>query len=190
LPTEYQSALLLILWRNYWNDRNAVTHGGPTLSIEESARALKSLQNTLYQTTQVHNILLVDVKGEAAMNIFAKKVNNKTPKKLMPKLMWQPPEDGWIKINVDGSFVEATAQASALSRYCHSGSFRTNYGRSKIPRVSNTSPSAKNRALGEATFPRVLHSGKNCTRGREAFPSADECPTLGEDRHSQKEICI
>lgn len=54
-----------------------------------------------------------DIKGKADMNIFAKKVNNETPKKLMPKLMWQPPEDGWIKINVDGSFVEATGQASS-----------------------------------------------------------------------------
>jgi hypothetical protein len=36
----------------------------------------------------------------------------------------------------------------------------SHYGRSKIPRVSNTSPSAKNRALGEATLPRVLHSGE------------------------------
>jgi hypothetical protein len=40
--------------------------------------------------------------------------------------------------------------------------------RTVIPRVPGTSPRAKNRALGEANLPRVLHSGKNCTRGRRA----------------------
>ena len=29
------------------------------------------------------------------------------------KLLWRPPEEGWIKINVDGSYVERTGQASA-----------------------------------------------------------------------------
>jgi hypothetical protein len=33
-------------------------------------------------------------------------------------------------------------------------------------------PSAKFRALGEANLPRVLHSGKYCTRGMVASPSA------------------
>jgi hypothetical protein len=42
------------------------------------------------------------------------------------------------------------------------------YGRTVIPRVPGASPRAKNRALGEADLPRVLHSGKNCTRGRRA----------------------
>jgi hypothetical protein len=37
------------------------------------------------------------------------------------------------------------------------------YGRTEIPRVPNSSPSAKNQALGEANLPRVLHSGKKCT---------------------------
>jgi hypothetical protein len=59
---------------------------------------------------------------------------------------------------------------------------RAHYGRSKIPRVSNSSPSAKNRALGEAN----LHSGKGGTRGKPSSPSA----TLGEEGHSQKKICI
>jgi hypothetical protein len=43
---------------------------------------------------------------------------------------------------------------------------KQHYGRSKLSRVPHTSPSAKNRALREANLPRVLHSGKKCTRGR------------------------
>jgi hypothetical protein len=54
----------------------------------------------------------------------------------------------------------------------------------KIPRVPNVSPNAKNRELGEATLPRVLHSGKNSTRGSEAFLSAKKRPAFGEERLS------
>ncbi|KAG2574039.1 hypothetical protein PVAP13_7KG295601 [Panicum virgatum] len=110
LPAAYQAPLLLILWRN-WNDRNAVTHGGARLSIEESARALKSLQNTLYKTT---NHTSDDIKGKATMNIFAREQKKEaTPMNLAQKLRWQPPGDGWVKINIDGSFIESTGQASA-----------------------------------------------------------------------------
>jgi hypothetical protein len=57
---------------------------------------------------------------------------------------------------------------------------RDTTGASKIPRVSHASPSAKNRTLKEATLPLVLHSGRNCTQGREAFPSAEKSMALGE----------
>jgi disease resistance protein RPM1 len=50
--------------------------------------------------------------------------------------------------------------------------YHPHYRRTVIPRVPGTSPRAKNRALGEANLPRVLHSGKNCTRGRWSSPSA------------------
>ena len=62
------------------------------------------------------------------------------------------------------------------------------YGRDKIPRVLLASPSAKNRVLGKENLPRVLHSGKNCTRGREAFPSAVEILALGKEKHSVKAL--
>ena len=62
------------------------------------------------------------------------------------------------------------------------------YGRGTIPRVSQASPSAKNWALGKANLPRVLHSGKNSTRRREALPSAAECLALGKEWHSAKAL--
>ena len=64
----------------------------------------------------------------------------------------------------------------------------SHYGRGKIPRVSQASPSAKNRAFGKANLPRVLHSGKNSTRRREALPSAAKCLALGKERHSAKAL--
>jgi hypothetical protein len=51
---------------------------------------------------------------------------------------------------------------------------RVHYGRMDISRVSSASPSVKNRALGEEHLPRVLHSGKKNTRGRETLALADE----------------
>jgi hypothetical protein len=57
--------------------------------------------------------------------------------------------------------------------------FTLHYGRMDISRVSIASPSAKNRALGEDPLPRVLHSGKKNTQGREK---------LGEERHSRTKI--
>jgi hypothetical protein len=64
----------------------------------------------------------------------------------------------------------------------------THYGRMDISRVSIASLSAKNRALGEEPLPRVLHSGKKNTRGREASPSAIGSMALGEERHSGKAL--
>jgi hypothetical protein len=45
-------------------------------------------------------------------------------------------------------------------------------------------------ALGEVNLPRVLHSEKKSTRGREAFPSAAKPMALGEEWHSEKKIHI
>ena len=53
-------------------------------------------------------------KGKRSLNIFLRKQKHEVPKeKQTAKLLWRPPEEGWIKINVDGSYVERTGQASA-----------------------------------------------------------------------------
>jgi hypothetical protein len=110
LSKEERSAMILIFWRN-WSDRNSVTHGGRCLSIKASAHALRGLQTTLLQIQ--HNIS-DDMKGKRPLNIFAGNQKQEVPKeKQTAKLLWQPPEKRWIKINVDGSYVERTGQASA-----------------------------------------------------------------------------
>jgi hypothetical protein len=89
----------------------------------------------------------------------------------------------------------ASSQSSRLQVICKprefkkeegyiSSIFTLHYGRMDISRVSIASPSAKNRALGEDTLRRVLHSGKKNTQGREASPSAIGSMALGEERHS------
>jgi len=102
--------MILIFWRN-WSDRNSVTHGGGCLSIKASTHALRALQTTLSQTQ--HNFS-DDMKGKCPLNVFAGNQKPVVPKeKQTAKLLWRPPEEGWIKINVDGSYVETTSQASA-----------------------------------------------------------------------------
>ena len=46
-----------------------------------------------------------DVKGKFPHNIFAGKQKHRM-------LLWQPPEEECIKINVDGSYVKATGEVS------------------------------------------------------------------------------
>jgi hypothetical protein len=55
------------------------------------------------------------------------------------------------------------------------------YGRIEIPRVSQASPSAKNRALGEASLPRVLHSGKRGFPECRSLPGTRGRTTLRKD---------
>jgi hypothetical protein len=57
--------------------------------------------------------IIDDVKGKSPLNVFAGKQKHKVPlEKQTPKHLWQPPEEGWIKINADGSSVETTGEAS------------------------------------------------------------------------------
>ena len=117
LSEEERFVIILIFWRD-WSDRNSITHGGGQLSIDASARALRALQRT-FSGKQLN--IIDDVKGKFPLNVFAGKQKQKVPlEKQTPKLLWRPPEEGWIKINVDGSYVKATGEASVGGH--HSGS--------------------------------------------------------------------
>ena len=109
LSKEERSMIILIFWRN-WRDHNSITHGGGRLSIDASACALRALQRTFFRK-QLN--IIDDMKRKFPLNIFAGKQKQKVPmEKQTPKLVWQPPEEGWIKINVDGSYVKVTGEAS------------------------------------------------------------------------------
>jgi hypothetical protein len=105
-----RSAIILFFWRN-WSDRNSMTHGGGHLSINVSARDLRALQgSTLFQ---IQHSSVNDVKGKNPLNVFAGKQRHKVLMETQtPKFLWTPLEEGWIKINVDGSYGETTGQAS------------------------------------------------------------------------------
>ena len=109
LSKEERSMIILIFWRN-WRDHNSITHGGGRLSIDASACALRALQRTFFRK-QLN--IIDDMKRKFPLNIFAGKQKQKVPmEKQTPKLVWQPPEEGQIKINIDGSYVKATRKAS------------------------------------------------------------------------------
>jgi len=95
--------LLLILWRA-WFVRNELTHGGRWIPMERSISFLSSYWDTLV------NIKLGgpdDLNGKAPVQRSLPPTVRQAP----AKCSWKAPEIGWIKINVDGAFSEASGEA-------------------------------------------------------------------------------
>lgn len=104
LTDEDRDFLLLILWEN-WSDRNALTHGDASFSVEKSAFSLRALYNTM---NQLH-LKEPDAKGKAVLGKLSSAKNLKAGIIAMastPLARWETSVQGWLKINVDGSFVE------------------------------------------------------------------------------------
>jgi hypothetical protein len=96
------------------------------------------------------------------------------------RLIWDSEKYKICKVNVlTRNFVHRRF-ILFLEKGCTQSDIYNHYGRTVIPRVPGTSPRAKNRALGEANLPRVLHSGKISTRGRGHFPSVAKAMALRE----------
>ena len=107
LPKQDRGFFIMLLWKN-WNDRNAITHGDQRHSVEGSLRALSALCKTLYQIRQPTQPQL---KSKNVSHEYLQR--RMDPSNVKSARAWVPPEEGWLKVNVDGSFVEATGEASA-----------------------------------------------------------------------------
>jgi len=95
--------LLLILWRA-WFVRNELTHNGRWQPMARSVSFLTSYWDTLA------NIRLgkaEDIKGKSPVIgttvLRCERAPSKQP--------WIPPRSGWVKINTDGAFSEASGEA-------------------------------------------------------------------------------
>uniref|UniRef100_A0ACD5ZIV2 Uncharacterized protein n=1 Tax=Avena sativa TaxID=4498 RepID=A0ACD5ZIV2_AVESA len=98
-------ATLLTLWRS-WHIRNDIYHGKGDASIEHSARYLLSYAatlNTIFMDAMVCN--LIDKKGKKPIGLEIFLANRKDEKEAAT--YWEPPLPGWLKVNVDGSYVAA-----------------------------------------------------------------------------------
>ncbi|CAN6163831.1 unnamed protein product [Urochloa humidicola] len=118
IPKEERGFFIMLLWKN-WNDRNAFTHGEPRHSVVSSLTALSALYRTLSGVGQPTERQLkgkcvlpeAQLKGKYVLHQYLlRKMEQSIVKSPRP---WFPPDLGWLKVNVDGSFVEATGQASA-----------------------------------------------------------------------------
>jgi ribonuclease HI len=89
---------------------NNITHQeGPT-SIPEAVHALCSMQATLAGILTGEDG--PNGKGTAPCSLSVKKKKNKTVvEEQERKSKWEPPPVGWVKFNVDGSFVQQSGEA-------------------------------------------------------------------------------
>uniref|UniRef100_K3YMM7 RNase H type-1 domain-containing protein n=1 Tax=Setaria italica TaxID=4555 RepID=K3YMM7_SETIT len=109
LSKEEVAIFLMILWRN-WTDRNELTHGGrfsefgSLLRLEAMCNSTMLVSSLKRGDAKMKNILGLPIKDQARMKYSP---ISQTP------VRWQPPDRGWIKINVNASYIEETGQASA-----------------------------------------------------------------------------
>lgn len=94
--------LILILWRA-WYVRNELTHGGRWIPTEGSVSFLSGYWTTLSSIKQGG---AEDLKGKATVSKLTD-----TRARIPAKCRWQAPASGWIKINTDGAFSEASGEA-------------------------------------------------------------------------------
>ncbi|KAF8667903.1 hypothetical protein HU200_052531 [Digitaria exilis] len=106
-----QDLIKLVLWRA-WTVHNNLTHqSGPT-GILDSVQFLLSLQSALTEIQQRSANGSDKGKGHCSLSgnggvlKKGKGVPNSAPR-------WEAPPEGWIKVNVDGSFVPQTGEAGA-----------------------------------------------------------------------------
>nr|CAB3482375.1 unnamed protein product [Digitaria exilis] len=99
----------LVLWRA-WTTHNNITHQSGQMNIGDGVQALLSMRSSLEQIVGEHRGVKGEEKqhGKPAGSGRRKAKGNTTGE---PDKKWSPPPAGWSKINVDGSFVEATGEA-------------------------------------------------------------------------------
>ena len=115
--TETQRSLLLMLLWRIWHVHNELTHNKPAPPAESSRRFLCSYMDTLMYIKQ-HPTADV-VKGKETVSYISVSNQDKHMgdgrKKIRKK--WQPPEEGRMKLNVDGAYAnDGTAGAGMILR--------------------------------------------------------------------------
>lgn len=100
--------VLMLLWR-VWHVRNEITHDKPEVPAEASKRFLCSY---------VDNLLLIKqnpkedmVKGKQVVNYSGRTQCRRNDGPLPTTLQWEPPANGEVKLNVDGSFIAENGSA-------------------------------------------------------------------------------
>jgi ribonuclease HI len=103
LPKEMRDKLMFIWWRA-WHHRNNIIFGDGKASIQNSINFLQSYLATLQKLKKGE--LVVDRKGKGKIDqkqIIDDKVQNAMQ---VQGKIWEKSPDGWIKCNVDASFLK------------------------------------------------------------------------------------
>lgn len=100
IPEHERAMFLMILWRN-WHVRNEVIHDKPAPPIEASKRFLESYMTSRLQIKQNPSANLERGKCAKVPTNLGQRLGGKVQER------WRKPSEGWMKLNVDGSFSAA-----------------------------------------------------------------------------------
>jgi len=102
---EQKENILLLLWRT-WTVHNYITHNSGSPGLTESVHALLSLKMSLDDCRHPSGEDGKKGKGPSRTETTrGKQMRMRVPE------TWVRPPDGWVKLNVDASFVAATGCA-------------------------------------------------------------------------------
>jgi ribonuclease HI len=93
---------MMFIWWRAWHHRNDIIFGKGDASVENSARFLQNYLCTLQGITKGE--VTLDRKGKSPIVPDAK-FKQVIADKEVEEEIWKKPEDGWIKCNVDASFL-------------------------------------------------------------------------------------
>lgn len=108
LSKNRRGLVLMMLWRS-WHLRNDVIHAKGECKIKDSV----SFLNRYLQELGLSNKVTFSEKGKEPMlllNSASSSSVQAVPKKALsnPRSGWVPPDDGWIKVNVDAPLIQDT----------------------------------------------------------------------------------
>lgn len=105
LGTDEAARLLLLFWRT-WQVRNNLTHSSDKLSVEGSVRLLQKYWTELCCVRHQGNGAVPNGKQPVVESLCAGKLRGEG----RLKSCWEPPQQGWLKVNVDGAYCEASGE--------------------------------------------------------------------------------
>ncbi|KAK3133029.1 hypothetical protein QOZ80_6AG0531100 [Eleusine coracana subsp. coracana] len=105
LDAEQGSHLALLLWRT-WQVRNEITHHEKVSTIKGSVHFVKSYIESLHSAKHYPADWVGN--GKQKMN----SVVGSRRAEIAHNLRWQPPWEGWVKVNVDGAYSPNNGQGT------------------------------------------------------------------------------